>query len=78
MKLLIAIIIVAAALFAGASVRAADAENELRLSQAIDEALKNNPEIHVLQNRLQQRAREAINLPTSKIPSLTLKPGVCR
>jgi len=58
MKLLIAVIIVAAGVFAGASVRAGDAEKELRLSQAIDEALQNNPEIHVLQNKLQSaRAR---------------------
>jgi len=58
MKLLIAVVIVAAGVFAGASARAGDAENELRLSQAIEEALKNNPEIHVLQNKLQSsRAR---------------------
>ena len=53
MKLFLSIIIVGAGIFAGASARGADAENELRLSQAIDEALKNNPEIHVLQNKLQ-------------------------
>ncbi len=41
-----------------AEVRATAAEKELGLSQAIDEALKNNPEIHVLQNKLQSaRAR---------------------
>src|SRR5258708_39811927 len=58
MKLLIAVIIVAAGVFAGASARAGDAEKELRLSQSIDEALQNNPEIHVLQNKLQSaRAR---------------------
>jgi cobalt-zinc-cadmium efflux system outer membrane protein len=58
MKLLIAVIVVAAGVFAAASARAGDAEKELRLSQAIDEALKNNPEIRVLQNKLQSaRAR---------------------
>ena len=58
MKFLIAVVIVAAGVFAGSSARAADAENELGLSHAIDEALKNNPEIHVLQNKLQSaRAR---------------------
>jgi cobalt-zinc-cadmium efflux system outer membrane protein len=58
MKLIIAVVIVAAGVFAGASARAADAKKELRLSQAIDEALQNNPEIHVLQNKLQSaRAR---------------------
>lgn len=58
MKLLIAVVIVAACVFAGASAPAGDAEKELRLSQAIDEALQNNPEIHVLQNKLQAaRAR---------------------
>ena len=57
MKLLIAVI-VAAGVLAGGIARAGDAEKELRLSQAIDEALKNNPEIHVLQNKLQSaRAR---------------------
>ena len=59
MKLLIAVVFVAGGLFAGASGRAGDVQNELRLSQAIDEALKNNPEIHVLQNKLQSaRARD--------------------
>jgi len=58
MKLLIAVIFVAGGLVAGASARAGDAEKELRLSLAIDEALKNNPEIQVLQNKLQSaRAR---------------------
>ena len=58
MKLLITVVIVAAVVFAGASARAGDAENELRLSLAIDEALENNPEIRVLQNKLQSaRAR---------------------
>ena len=50
--------VVAAFVFAGAGARAGDAENELRLSPAIDEALKNNPEIHVFFNKLQSaRAR---------------------
>jgi outer membrane protein TolC len=58
MKSLIAIIVLAAAVFAAASVRAGDAEKELRLSEVIDEALNNNPEIHVLHNRLNSaRAR---------------------
>ena len=58
MKLLIAVVIVAAGVFASANARAGDAEKELRLSLAIDEALKNNPEIRVLQNKLQSaRAR---------------------
>src|SRR6266478_8009613 len=52
MKLLIAVIFVAGGLVSGASARAGDAEKELRLSLAIDEALKNNPEIQVLQNKL--------------------------
>ena len=58
MKLLITVVIVAAVVFATASAAAGDAENELRLSLAIDEALENNPEIRVLQNKLQSaRAR---------------------
>ena len=58
MKLQIAVAVVALGIFAGPTIRAGEAQNELRLSQAIDEALKNNPEIHVLQNKLQSaRAR---------------------
>jgi outer membrane protein, heavy metal efflux system len=58
MKLQIAVAVVALGIFAGPTIRAGEAENELRLSQAIDEALKNNPAIHVLQNKLQSaRAR---------------------
>jgi outer membrane protein TolC len=58
MKSLIAVIVLAAAVFAAASARAGDAEKGLRLTQAIEEALKNNPEIHVLHNRLNSaRAR---------------------
>ena len=73
MKLFISIIIVAAGVFAGARTRGADAENELRLSQAIDEALKNNPEIHVLQNKLQS-ARARGNQSTSlEDPELNLE-----
>src|SRR5687768_5550165 len=59
MKLQITVAIVALGVFVGPTIRAGDVQNELRLSQAIDEALKNNPEIHVLQNKLQSaRARD--------------------
>jgi outer membrane protein, heavy metal efflux system len=58
MRSSIAVVLVVLSVFAGARVRAGEAENQLLLSQAIDEALKNNPEIHVLQNKLQSaRAR---------------------
>jgi outer membrane protein, heavy metal efflux system len=58
MRSSIAVVLVVLSVFAGARVRAGEAENELRLSLAIDEALKNNPEIQVLRNKLQSaRAR---------------------
>jgi outer membrane protein, heavy metal efflux system len=58
MRSSIAVVLVVLSVFAGARVRAGEAENQLLLSQAIDEALKNNPGIHVLQNKLQSaRAR---------------------
>ena len=52
MKLLITSVILAAAVFSGSPARGATAENELRLSEAIDTALQNNPEIQVLQQKL--------------------------
>jgi cobalt-zinc-cadmium efflux system outer membrane protein len=58
MRSSIAAVLVALSVFAGATVRAGEAENKLLLPQAVEEALKNNPEIHVLQNKLQSaRAR---------------------
>ena len=77
MKLLIAVI-VAAGVFAGASARAGDAEKELRLSQAIDEALKTIPRFRFFRTNSSQPAPEATNLPTSKIPSSILKLGAYR
>jgi cobalt-zinc-cadmium efflux system outer membrane protein len=51
-------LVVAVSILTVTSARAADAENELPLSQAIDEALRNNPEIQTLQSRLEStRAR---------------------
>jgi hypothetical protein len=78
MKLLIAVIVVAAVVFAGASAHAGDAENELRLSLAIDEALEIIPRFRCCRTSSSQPAPEAINLPTSKIPSLTSRPGASR
>jgi len=44
--------------FAGVTVHAGEAENKMPIAQAVDEALKNNPEIHVLRSKLQSaRAR---------------------
>jgi cobalt-zinc-cadmium efflux system outer membrane protein len=58
MRSSIAVVLVALSVFADTTVRAGEAENKLLLSQAIDEALKNNPEIHVLKSKLQAgRAR---------------------
>src|SRR5262245_65574448 len=58
MRVLINIVIVAVGLCIFANAHGGDAGTEMRLSQAIDEALQNNPEIHVLQNRVQSaRAR---------------------
>ena len=52
MKSLIAVVVLATGIFATTSARADGVEKELILSQAIDEALQNNPDIHVLHNRL--------------------------
>src|SRR5688572_14417834 len=58
MKLQITVAIVALGVFVGSTIRAGETENQLRLAQAIDEALKNNPEIHTLNSKLQSaRAR---------------------
>jgi cobalt-zinc-cadmium efflux system outer membrane protein len=58
MRSLVVVVFVALSLFAVATVYAGDAENKLLLSAAIDEALKNNPEIHALTHKLQSaRAR---------------------
>jgi outer membrane protein TolC len=58
MRLSIVVVLVTLSVFAGAMARPGEAQNKLLLSQSIDEALKNNPEIHVLQNKLQSaRAR---------------------
>ena len=58
MRSSIAVVLVALSVLAGAMARAGEAQNKLLLSQAIDEALKNNPEIHALENKLQSaRAR---------------------
>jgi cobalt-zinc-cadmium efflux system outer membrane protein len=52
------VVLVTLSAFAGATVRAGEAENKLLLSQAVEEALKNNPEIHAFKSKLQSvRAR---------------------
>lgn len=58
MRSLIVQMFVALSVFAGLTVHAGEAENKLFLSEAIDEALKNNPEIQALKHKLQSvRAR---------------------
>ncbi len=58
MRSSIGMLFVALSAFAGVSVHAGEAENKLLLSEIIDEALKNNPEIHALKHKLQStRAR---------------------
>jgi cobalt-zinc-cadmium efflux system outer membrane protein len=58
MRLSIAVVLVALSVFAGAMARAGEAENKLLLSQAVEEALKNNPEIHAFKSKLESvRAR---------------------
>jgi cobalt-zinc-cadmium efflux system outer membrane protein len=58
MRSTIAVLLVVLNVFPGAMVRAGEAENKLLLSQAVDEALKNNPEIHALKSKLESaRAR---------------------
>jgi cobalt-zinc-cadmium efflux system outer membrane protein len=52
------VVLVILSVFAGAIVCAGEAENKLLLSQAVEEALKNNPEIHASKSKLQSvRAR---------------------
>ena len=41
---------------------------ELRLSQAIDEALKNNPEIHFFRNKLESARVASLTVPFSVAP----------
>ena len=58
MRSLVVVVFVALSVFAVPTVYAGDVENKLLLSAAIDEALKNNPEIHALSHKLQSaRAR---------------------
>jgi outer membrane protein, heavy metal efflux system len=52
------VVLVILSVFAGAIVCAGEEENKLLLSQAVEEALKNNPEIHASKSKLQSvRAR---------------------
>ena len=58
MKLCVVHVLFALNVFAGVTLQAAEIENKLILSQAIDEAVKNNPEIHAAQRRVEAaRAR---------------------
>jgi outer membrane protein, heavy metal efflux system len=58
MRSSIAVLLVALSFFAGAMARAGEVETKLPLSQAVEEALKNNPEIHAFKSKLQSvRAR---------------------
>jgi len=58
MKLPSWVVIVALGALSAITVHAGEAENKLLLSEAIDEALENNPEIHALKHKLQSaRAR---------------------
>jgi cobalt-zinc-cadmium efflux system outer membrane protein len=54
----IVVVFVVLSLFAGIAVHAGEVENKLPLAQVVDEALKNNPEIHAFKSKLQSvRAR---------------------
>jgi outer membrane protein, heavy metal efflux system len=58
MRSSIAVLLVALNVFAGAMARAGEVETKLLLPQAVEEALKNNPEIHALKSKLESaRAR---------------------
>jgi cobalt-zinc-cadmium efflux system outer membrane protein len=58
MRSSIAVLLGTLNVFAGATARAGDVETKLLLPQAIEEALKNNPEIHALKGKLESaRAR---------------------
>jgi hypothetical protein len=55
MRSFMVVVLVALSALAGRTIQAAEAENELLLSQAVDEALKNNPEILTLSAETRKR-----------------------
>lgn len=58
MRSIIVVVVIALSAFAAVSVHGGEAENKQLLAEIIDEALKNNPEIHALKHKLQSaRAR---------------------
>jgi outer membrane protein, heavy metal efflux system len=58
MRLSIALVLGTLSVFAGTMAHAGEVENKLLLSHAVEEALKNNPEIHALKSKLESaRAR---------------------
>jgi outer membrane protein, heavy metal efflux system len=73
MNLLKAVLVVAAGVLAGGIARAGDGEKELTLSHALVDALKNNPEIHVFQNKLLAARSRGLQSSYLEDPELNLE-----
>jgi outer membrane protein, heavy metal efflux system len=73
MRLSIAVVLVALSVFADATVRAGEVENKLLLSQAIDEALKNNPEINAAKRKVEAARARASQTTYLEDPELNLE-----
>jgi outer membrane protein, heavy metal efflux system len=73
MRSSIAVLLVALSVFAGAIVHGGDAENKLLLSQAIDEALKNNPEINAAKRKVEAARARASQTTYLEDPELNLE-----
>ena len=65
--MLVTVVIFPVVLLVGLRANGCDGETELRLPQAIDEALENNPEIHVFRNKHRVSARSSLTVPFSVV-----------
>jgi len=73
MKLRVVHVLFALNVFAGVTLQAAEIENKLILSQTIDEAVKNNPEIHAAQRRVEAARARAGHATYLDDPELNLE-----
>jgi outer membrane protein, heavy metal efflux system len=73
MKPSIAVVLVALSVFARAIVHGGEAENKLLLSQVIDEALKNNPEINAAKRKVEAARARASQATYLEDPELNLE-----
>ena len=73
MRLSIAVVLVALSVFAGAMARAGEVKNKLLLSQVIDEALKNNPEINAAKRKVEAARARASQATYLEDPELNLE-----